>query len=73
MDKFNINEKMKRTKIITTIGPSTHSPGAIEELFKTGMTTIRLNFHMEIMLNKEHELYEHEKLVLKLENQFQCY
>lgn len=44
MDKFNINEKMKRTKIITTIGPSTHSPGAIEELFKTGMTTIRLNF-----------------------------
>ncbi|WFG97570.1 pyruvate kinase [Spiroplasma citri] len=44
MDKFNINDKMKRTKIITTIGPSTHSPGAIEELFKTGMTTIRLNF-----------------------------
>lgn len=44
MDNFNINEKMKRTKIITTIGPSTHSAGAIEELFKVGMNTIRLNF-----------------------------
>lgn len=44
MNNFNINNKMKRTKIIATIGPSTHSAKAIEELFKAGMTTIRLNF-----------------------------
>lgn len=44
MNSFDINKKMKRTKIITTIGPSTHSAESIEKLFKTGMTTIRLNF-----------------------------
>ncbi|QHX36432.1 pyruvate kinase [Spiroplasma sp. BIUS-1] len=44
MNKFNPNEKMKRTKVITTIGPSVHSKEAIKELFDKGMTTIRLNF-----------------------------
>ncbi|WP_339021312.1 pyruvate kinase [Spiroplasma endosymbiont of Atherix ibis] len=44
MNKFNLNEKMKRTKVITTIGPSVHSKEAIKELFDKGMTTIRLNF-----------------------------
>ncbi|MDQ7983142.1 MAG: pyruvate kinase [Spiroplasma sp.] len=40
----NIMKHVKRTKIITTIGPATNSPAAIEQLFNNGMTTIRLNF-----------------------------
>ncbi|AHF57856.1 pyruvate kinase [Spiroplasma eriocheiris] len=44
MTTIDLKDKMKRTKIITTIGPSTHSAEAIEELFNCGMTTIRLNF-----------------------------
>ncbi|MGL5268792.1 MAG: pyruvate kinase [Spiroplasma sp.] len=40
----NILKHMKRTKIITTIGPATNSATAIEELVAKGMTTIRLNF-----------------------------
>lgn len=35
---------LKRTKIITTIGPSTHSEEMIGKLLDAGMTTIRLNF-----------------------------
>ncbi|MBX4209875.1 MAG: pyruvate kinase [Mollicutes bacterium PWAP] len=34
----------KRTKIIATIGPATHSAEKIEQLFDAGMTTVRLNF-----------------------------
>lgn len=37
-------EILKRTKIITTIGPSSHSEEMISKLFDAGMTTIRLNF-----------------------------
>lgn len=44
MNQNNIIKHMKRTKIITTIGPATNSAEAIEELFVNGMTTIRLNF-----------------------------
>lgn len=44
MSKNSILKYMKRTKIITTIGPATNSAEAIEELFINGMTTIRLNF-----------------------------
>ncbi|AUM62433.1 pyruvate kinase [Spiroplasma monobiae] len=44
MNKLNLNERMKRTKVITTVGPSVHSKEAIKELFDKGMTTIRLNF-----------------------------
>ncbi|WP_342252619.1 pyruvate kinase [Spiroplasma endosymbiont of Amphibalanus improvisus] len=36
--------KLKRTKIITTIGPASHSAESLKELYKAGMTTIRLNF-----------------------------
>ncbi|ASP28626.1 pyruvate kinase [Spiroplasma corruscae] len=39
-----IENKIKRTKIITTLGPSVHSKEAIKELFDRGMNTIRLNF-----------------------------
>jgi len=34
----------KRTKIITTIGPSSESKEVMTKLFENGMTTIRLNF-----------------------------
>lgn len=44
MNENNVLKHMKRTKIITTIGPATNSADAIEELFGKGMTTIRLNF-----------------------------
>ncbi|UWD35211.1 pyruvate kinase [Mycoplasma cottewii] len=44
MKKELLDKQIKRTKIITTIGPSTHSVEAIKELFEKGMTTIRLNF-----------------------------
>ncbi|ATZ17538.1 pyruvate kinase [Williamsoniiplasma luminosum] len=44
MNKKELDLKLKRTKIITTIGPSTHEPENIEELYMNGMTTIRLNF-----------------------------
>ncbi|WP_031543307.1 pyruvate kinase [Mesoplasma photuris] len=44
MTKKELASRIKRTKIITTIGPSTHEPENIRELFDNGMTTIRLNF-----------------------------
>lgn len=44
MTRETLQKRMKRTKVITTIGPSTHSAEAIKELFNNGMTTIRLNF-----------------------------
>ncbi len=44
MQKFDIENKIKRTKIIATIGPASDSKEKLTELFKVGMTTIRLNF-----------------------------
>nr|WP_237243805.1 pyruvate kinase [Spiroplasma clarkii] len=44
MKIYNLKDKVKRTKLITTIGPSVHSKEAIKELFDKGMTTVRLNF-----------------------------
>ncbi|AHI52577.1 pyruvate kinase [Spiroplasma culicicola] len=44
MKIYNLQDKVKRTKVITTIGPSVHSKEALKELFEKGMTTIRLNF-----------------------------
>ncbi|PPE04968.1 pyruvate kinase [Entomoplasma ellychniae] len=44
MTKKEIQERIKRTKIITTTGPATNEPEQIKELFLKGMTTIRLNF-----------------------------
>lgn len=35
---------MRRTKIVTTLGPSTDQPGVLEELILTGANTVRLNF-----------------------------
>ncbi|WP_338983126.1 pyruvate kinase [Spiroplasma endosymbiont of Othius punctulatus] len=44
MKIYDFTGKVKRTKLITTIGPSTHSEAKIKELFDNGMTTVRLNF-----------------------------
>jgi pyruvate kinase len=35
---------MRRTKIVTTLGPSTDKEGVLEELIKAGANTARLNF-----------------------------
>ncbi|ASP28627.1 pyruvate kinase [Spiroplasma corruscae] len=39
-----IDKKIKRTKIITTIGPSTNGKDEIRKLFESGMNVVRLNF-----------------------------
>ncbi|ATZ16214.1 pyruvate kinase [Entomoplasma freundtii] len=44
MTKQELLMRGKRTKIVTTLGPSTHEPEMIEKLYEKGMTTIRLNF-----------------------------
>ncbi|SYV96369.1 pyruvate kinase, partial [Mycoplasma putrefaciens] len=44
MKNQDLQKRVKRTKIITTIGPSTDSIQAIQQLFENGMNTIRLNF-----------------------------
>ena len=36
--------KMKKTKIVATIGPATESAEKLEELLKAGMNVVRLNF-----------------------------
>ncbi len=35
---------MRRTKIVCTLGPATHSRDAIKELIRAGMDVARLNF-----------------------------
>lgn len=35
---------MRRTKIVTTLGPATDKPGVLEELILAGANTVRLNF-----------------------------
>jgi len=44
MTKKELQHRVKRTKVITTIGPSTHQKEKIKELYENGMNTIRLNF-----------------------------
>ncbi|AXK50861.1 pyruvate kinase [Spiroplasma alleghenense] len=44
MKIHDLSNKIKRTKIITTIGPSTHSKENLFKLYEVGMNTIRLNF-----------------------------
>ncbi|QGS51649.1 pyruvate kinase [Spiroplasma tabanidicola] len=39
-----LEKKIKRTKIVTTIGPSTNTKDAIRKLFENGMNVVRLNF-----------------------------
>lgn len=35
---------LKRTKIVATLGPATDQPGVLEELLRSGVNTVRLNF-----------------------------
>ena len=35
---------MRKTKIIATIGPSSHEPAVLEQLIDAGMDCARLNF-----------------------------
>ncbi|QEH61536.1 pyruvate kinase [Spiroplasma chinense] len=39
-----LNKKIKRTKVVTTIGPSTNTKDDMRKLFEAGMNVIRLNF-----------------------------
>lgn len=36
--------RKRRTKIVTTLGPSTDRPGVVEELIRAGANVVRLNF-----------------------------
>ena len=36
--------QLRRTKILTTLGPATDKPGVLEELFEAGIDVVRLNF-----------------------------
>lgn len=44
MTKSELTKRVKRTKIVTTIGPATHNTEDIEKLYENGMNTVRLNF-----------------------------
>ncbi|AUB31299.1 pyruvate kinase [Spiroplasma floricola] len=57
-----IAKKIKRTKIVTTIGPSTHSKDDIRKLFESGMNVVRLNFSH----GKQEEQSEKIKSVIEL-------
>ena len=37
-------ERQRRTRILATLGPATDPPGVLEELFRAGVNTVRLNF-----------------------------
>ena len=39
-----VNESMRRTKIIATLGPATDEEGAVEQLIRAGADVFRLNF-----------------------------
>ena len=39
-----VNNGLRRTKIVCTIGPATSSPGMLDRLVAAGMDAARLNF-----------------------------
>jgi len=41
---MELQDSLRRTKIVATIGPSTTKPDVLRELIKAGATTLRLNF-----------------------------
>jgi hypothetical protein len=49
-----VNEMIRKTKIIATVGPSVHSKGKIHKLLDSGVDVIRLNF--------SHGTYEDHKM-----------
>ncbi|WP_339029649.1 pyruvate kinase [Spiroplasma endosymbiont of Cantharis nigra] len=62
-----IAKKIKRTKIVTTIGPSTHSKDDIRKLFEAGMNVVRLNFSH----GKQEEQAEKIKSVIELRDELE--
>ncbi|QIK70204.1 pyruvate kinase [Erysipelothrix sp. HDW6C] len=44
-------EKMKKTKIVCTIGPASESPEMVEALAKEGMNIVRFNFSHDVQEN----------------------
>ncbi|WP_339021311.1 pyruvate kinase [Spiroplasma endosymbiont of Atherix ibis] len=62
-----IAKKIKRTKIVTTIGPSTHSKDDIRKLFESGMNVVRLNFSH----GKQEEQSEKIKSVIELREELE--
>ena len=39
-----MSDRLRRTKILATLGPATDAPGVLEALFKAGVNVVRLNF-----------------------------
>ena len=39
-----MSDRLRRTKILATLGPATDRPGVLEALFKAGVNVVRLNF-----------------------------
>ncbi|WP_342268687.1 pyruvate kinase [Spiroplasma endosymbiont of Aspidapion aeneum] len=61
MKHYDLSKMHKRTKLITTVGPSCHSKEKILELFENGMTTVRLNFsHANFVEHGERLKWIHE-------------
>ena len=45
---------MKRTKIVSTLGPAANDVDTISALLNSGANVFRFNFYMEIMKNIYH-------------------
>lgn len=39
-----MTSKLRRTKIVTTLGPSTDKDNVLEEIIKAGANVVRMNF-----------------------------
>ncbi|WP_024869063.1 pyruvate kinase [Pseudoxanthomonas suwonensis] len=39
-----MTDRLRRTKILATLGPATDAPGVLEALFRAGVNVVRLNF-----------------------------
>lgn len=39
-----MSDRLRRTKILATLGPATDAPGVLEALFRAGVNVVRLNF-----------------------------
>ena len=50
-------KKLKKTKIIATLGPSSSSSGVIEKLIKEGVDVLRINF--------SHSSHEEAQVLIK--------
>ena len=39
-----MTDRLRRTKILATLGPATDAPGVLDDLFRAGVNVVRLNF-----------------------------